>query len=336
MKNDEGIQMNTQYELLKHSEIIKNAFTRWESYREYVTEYVLEHVESDRMKVVGAGVSNDLDLACLAKYLNSIILLDRREQDCKEAFLKYHLQDKQTVVFQQSSFWNITDQEFAEFESLVCNVTKQTYMEQAVLDYMEQLGRKLSAAAKNDKSCENDNSLGAFHRHVLTKKEQTGNQNSTYCMIGLHSQLNIMFVQLAKAYLKENNDNVMQAICQKVRQLNELAAESCIHWLKHCGCETFVMGFEMAVAYTETDKGLFQLFIQQYDRETDSDKKHELETCMRKNIEDKRVEGAYQMLQTIEQCEKEKIVTLSDTQYTIWPFSEEKEYLMCLITCKFC
>ena len=328
--------MNTQYELLKHSEIIKNAFTRWESYREYVTEYVLEHIESDRMKVVGAGVSNDLDLACLAKYLNSIILLDRREQDCKEAFLKYHLQGKQTVVFQQSSFWNITDQEFAEFESLVCNVTKQTYMAQAVLDYMEQLGRKLSAEAKNDKSCEYDNSLGAFHRDVLTEKGHPGNQKPTYCMIGLHSQLNIMFVQLAKAYLGKNNDNVMHAICQKVCQLNELAAESCIHWLKRSGCETFVMGFEMAVAYTESDRRLFQAFIKQHDGETDFDKKQELWMCMRKKIEDKRVEGAYQMLQTVEWCDKEKIVTLLDTQYTIWPFSEEKEYLMCLITCKFC
>lgn len=329
--------MKTQYELLKHSEIIKDAYTRWESYREYVTEYVLEHIESDRMKVVGAGVSNDFDLACLAKYLNSIILLDRREQDCKEAFLKYHLEDKGTVVFQPSSFWNITDREFTKFETLVCRVTKQKIMVQAVLDYMEQIGMKLSEEAEYDRDFVNrDNKYGSLRRDVLTKKEQTGNQNSTYCMIGLHSQLNIMFVQLAKAYLKENNDNVMQAICQKVRQLNELAAESCIHWLKHSGCETFIMGFEMAVAYTETDKGLFQSFIQQYDRETDSDKKHELETCMRKNIEDKRVEGAYQMLQTVEQCEKEKIVTLSDTQYTIWPFSEEKEYLMCLITCKFC
>ena len=105
---------------LRRSQIIPDAYTRWETYRDSVTEHIISQSPAgSRIAVFGAGRSADLDLAVMSGYFENIALFDRDIEAMDEALQHYGLSGSSRIQIYQSDFTGIDDADYFEYINLI-------------------------------------------------------------------------------------------------------------------------------------------------------------------------------------------------------------------------
>lgn len=82
--------MDNLYDQLNKLSRLPNAYEEWTEYRKALTDYIINSTEKSRSAlIVGAGESNDLDLARLAVHFSSVTLLDCNTEAMEHALARY-------------------------------------------------------------------------------------------------------------------------------------------------------------------------------------------------------------------------------------------------------
>ena len=88
--------MDNLYDQLISLSHLPNAYEEWTEYRSALTAFIISStISGGTALIVGAGESNDLDLARLAVHFSSITLLDCDSQAMKRALIRYRTQKAQ-------------------------------------------------------------------------------------------------------------------------------------------------------------------------------------------------------------------------------------------------
>ncbi len=105
---------------LRRSQIIPDAYERWESYREALTDYIISMSPSgESLAIFGAGRSADIDLSLLSGYFSTITLFDRDIPAMNEALFHYGLSDSKKVRIIPSDFTGIDDSDYYDYIDLI-------------------------------------------------------------------------------------------------------------------------------------------------------------------------------------------------------------------------
>lgn len=157
------------YDQLQQHFIIPNAYSNWQSYREELTQLLIEETDQitlplsfhanmeeaawlPTLLIVGAGACNDLNLQQLLPHYSHITLLDSNSDSMQQALHTYHLTNCPDISCLSENLIGITDEDYME----LCDelqfylaehkehITPQAFAEHAVTLVKEQLAHRLS------------------------------------------------------------------------------------------------------------------------------------------------------------------------------------------------
>ncbi len=202
------------YRKLSDLLIIPDAYEEWSDYREKVTDYIIEHSEADRsIAILGAGRSNDLNLAKLREHFSFISLFDRDENAMEEALKRYSLENDSNIDIQVRDFVGISDEDYQEYADLMISEMnkkgKNTDLEEVAPLMIEKL-EKIFQKTRN------------YNANI-------GVQQYDYATaIGIHSQLLNMLVWIWSVGLsnigkreKTVEDRIKKEDLYQVKKLND-------------------------------------------------------------------------------------------------------------------
>ncbi|SFK88831.1 hypothetical protein SAMN05216390_104195 [Lachnospiraceae bacterium KH1T2] len=196
------------YENLLTKFKVNDAFEAWKNYREKLTEYIIAHSEGCRsIAVLGAGSSNDIDLARLYNNFEEVVLFDIDMASMKEALEKYGLTDAVGIRCVEEDFLGL-DKE----------------------DYVNLIG--------TDDPAEE---LEKMYKKVHDYKFDLGGRNFDVCVaVGLHSQLNAMPDYLVKALDMAEGEKLSRRIISEneyiTKKMNDAIFEAAA-WKVFIGAE---------------------------------------------------------------------------------------------------
>ena len=199
------------YDQLQQHFIIPNAYDNWQSYREELTQLLIDETnqitlplsfhanmeETDwlpTLLIVGAGACNDLDLRQLLPHYSHITLLDSNSDSMQQALHTYHLTDCSDISCLSESLTGITDEHYME----LCDelqfylaenneqITPQSFAEHAVTLVKEQL----------------------THRLPCSLPEQSYDY---VCCFGVHSQILAMYSYIYHAFDVNLRDSIFRS-----------------------------------------------------------------------------------------------------------------------------
>lgn len=309
---------------MKYNEMIKTentdqCYESWTSYREKLTDYIIESVEhemirlrlcSDRtlhltseynieaaivsegrrpvLAIWGAGGCNDIDIVRLTKYFR-LVLIDRDTDKAIRAIKRFGLDESECVCV-DLKFWDITEEEYLMLEALLMDNADTA----SLVSYMEELG---SRQGSPDYAA-----LPHFDYSVV---------------VGLASQLNVRLSVLTDLYGRYDELNTVIAM------LDTLAVgrmmEACTVMTERliilgyevsniAGMELYRIEDRLRLLNEETD----DMFLPE--NMTDISGNDALEQWIAENV----IKGA-------ERC-------IMHRRADIWDFSYDKKYLMLFLT----
>jgi len=265
----------------------------WENYRNSVTDYAIralsyEAGDEPTLAIWGAGGMNDFDLCELARHFK-VVLIDRDLELIKRSAEKF-TENPEQVPCIDLKFWDITDDDYRMFEALLhdgeCLETIENYLLELV------------------------DSMVDFDKSILPMFDYS------ICS-GVASQLNVRFLELARAYDRQEE---LEAV---IRRLNEVAVSRMLQAIDAMTKKRMLYGYE-AEAYL--DKELPMLY----------------QVNLKKKV-DWITEDSYQFPLGDGPCdiagndvlEYKIIEAIASNKYALrnymedlWPFSPKKEYKM--------
>ena len=206
------------------SEVLPNAYKEWREYRQKLTDFIEENCVAEGgckpvLAILGAGRSNDIDLARLAERFK-LVLIDRDAEGLVQACKTYGL-EKTDVICVDLPFWNVELETYEMFEALLAEGEEA----EIVIEHLKQVAF--------------DNS----HR-VLP---DIGRRFDYSVCVGLHSQLNARFAGLLYMYRENYDEEELQMIENAIRALNEAAVTRTNDVIYMLTEKLMVFGLEWAV-----------------------------------------------------------------------------------------
>lgn len=297
MTND-GRAMEYLYEKLHETEYVKGAYERWRDYRACLTEYVLGCLEkTSRLAIVGAGCCNDFDLSLLISMGHEITLVDYDKRAMEQGLACQHIE--QGVKLVEMDLFPVRLGGYHGLEDLLWS--NAPYVQ--VRDYLE---------------------------HVVGQALQSNwrlpEQYDMVLAVGLHSQLVVAFITLMQEYqrlgrIRWSREELL--LYQKlISAINQQLAEQ-LHDNLSVSASRFLYGCEYA-SFQKNDALLYEV----------KDLFEQGRADLVAKLKISRVEGAFQLEQMLgRELMSEKLI-LEKAAYFIWPFLEEKHYLLTGYVCK--
>ncbi len=186
----------TLYDEIKKNFILPYAYKDWESYRHFITDYILR--ETNRVSlplsftanmpesallpslaIIGAGACNDIDLKKLVPHFSKITLLDYNQDAMITALDTYHLNNCSKIEHKTISLNGLNDSHYEDFckqlqTYIQCNLTDDFHPTEFE-NYAITLVR---------------NQLNSIKDYKVPLPENTYDY---ICCFGVHSQLQAMF-----------------------------------------------------------------------------------------------------------------------------------------------
>lgn len=167
---------------------IPDAHVRWSEYRERLTDYIIQNtMQGKTIAVLGAGASDDMDLARLYRHAKSLVLADKDLKAMQQAVKKYALDDQPDVQLIETNFLHISDAVYLNLIS-IC----KSDMEH--MDFsMEKTGKKVI------------DYLSEVFEQIFSGGMELGIGDCAYVVaVGLHSQLSCLMMQIWDIFLNMN------------------------------------------------------------------------------------------------------------------------------------
>ena len=274
---------------------IPGAKERWSDYRKTITDYVSQQIEpEDRILILGAGGCDDIDVEALVRLGAEIYLADVNVEAMNEVCLEI---PSPHIHILEADFIGMTMPDYQDYLNSCCCGSK------ALDEWWDKYYHNIAHEKR-----------GMFEDIVAIMKH---NKIALFDMVlcfGLHSQLYINM--LRKTWmLTDANVAVKRGATRKIQNANLFIAEKFMDEINVLG-KKMVLGLEYTDFVPHSDEE--SRILKQLSR-TGSQGLGELGLS--------RVEGAYQMEQHLLEINRESRM-IRDRQYTLWPFSPEKTYLM--------
>lgn len=274
---------------------IDGAEKRWKAYRNDLTEYVVKDAkQGEKVLVIGAGACDDLDLERLLEEDRQVFLLDCNPETLEKAVSKVKkTENVHTICIDVAG---LTETQVTAFQKACEEGSSklEKWKEAYDLQVRENPGfRELQEILEpyEDKK---------FDRII--------------CM-GFHSQVYMpLILTLQKEHYPLSVRHQVQRIAE---QLNRSFAEESLEAMKQYGGIIY-LGYEYTTFLRE-DAALREEAIERLS-EQGSVGLHRMRLS--------RVEGAYQLEQELGKAYEKQELQIADCAYMLWPFSEEKSYLM--------
>lgn len=311
--------------------------TAWTDYRQTLTSYVLEGIESyyrrahltrqgklrdqaftleadvplEAKPVVaiwGAGRCNDLDLEMLAPYVR-FVLIDRTMEDIQAARARYGLSEAQCVCV-DLRFWEIYEEEERFFETLLAN-GDDLHLSEYLRQVMESVAEQQPTFAGYEK---------AFDFSVVC---------------GLASQLNARFAGLLQLYGKDLRRLPRTAAMMK--EMNVQAAGRLMDAIMVTTSGAVFAANEIYAALPAREERLAE-YAQIWTEEWEQLLTAKTETqILPEDVEGItcQVAGSREFELHLMQAQKAGKLVFRHRSGCVWPFSEEKYYFMDVLTAYF-
>ena len=325
------------YEKMIETENSDPMRTVWTEYRQTLTRYVLEGIESYYRRehlarhgklrdqaftlavdvpleakpvaaIWGAGRCNDLDLEMLAPYVR-FVLIDRTMEDIQAARARYGLSEAQCACV-DLGFWEIYEEEERFFESLLANGDDLHLSE-----YLRQVLESVVAQQPIFSGFEK-----AFDFSVVC---------------GLASQLNVRFAGLLQLYGKDLHRLPRTAAMMK--EMNVQAAKRLMEALMTTTKAAVFTANEIYASLPAREERLAE-YAQIWTEEWEQILNAQTETqILPKDVEGItcQVAGSREFELHLMQAQKAGKLALRHRSGCVWPFSKEKYYFMDVLTAYF-
>lgn len=281
---------------------IPGAEIRWREYRKAVTNYIAEEIQAgETVVIIGAGACDDIEIETLLTQGAEIWLADIDTEAMESVMLR---------MTGQNNAWT------EKLHRIETDLIQLSASER--LDYESACtGRAALEEWWNRRDRQWEQGLNIYKDIYKAMQEQAIQQFDHVICLGVNSQLCIPLVLPLEREPKMDDREWYQQAVQWLRQENERLAQA---FLTETGkiAQQMVLGLEYTTIY-RTQAYREQQICQALE-ENGSIGLHALELP--------RVEGAYQVEQELGiQCRRGNL-QIKDHQYMLWPFSEEKTYLM--------
>lgn len=170
---------------------IPDSFSRWENYREQVTEYIVQNTEPGKsIAVIGVGEGNDIDLTRIYEHCGSLTLMDINVKGMETAVERYGLKGMPDVRCIRCDLLGISEEEYLGLFDIVLED----------LDAAEEKGIRWSPSMSVDKYRDE---LGRLYERINGFPVDIGSESFDYTvMVGVHSQLNSLPERIWSLFLE--------------------------------------------------------------------------------------------------------------------------------------
>ncbi len=288
------------YNKLVVSEKILDGYSRWSDYRREITNFILDSTVSSNNGgiILGAGNCNDLDIERLLNTFTHLLLVDRDADAMREAICKYGLEDSNRIKILQCDFTMASNEHYIELENMLNN---KKYFEE-IIDWITNFIMDCNFAAV----------INAF-------VEEWGIIVDTIVCIGVHSQLAMRLVKLVDFYKGNYSENEYMLISKQIQILSDCMSQNLNKQIYNInGIKNIFIGYEYSTFYIDSQYSASDI------KNMFCKGKAELVDMLKLP----RVEGAYQCEQDISTRFNLRKIKIEGCNYSVWPFSEDKEYLM--------
>lgn len=285
---------------------IAGADRRWQTYRKTMTDYVKQTLgAAGHLLILGAGGCDDVDVITLLQQGWEVYLADVNIGAMTEVYQMVVQKDAALaghLHLIETDFVGITEQDYRDYDI-------------ACMDGIEALKKWWNRYYERIQQLDAETSGTWMFRDIRLKLQEVRLDafDGIVCL-GVHSQLYIGLIRNMQK-LQAVSSEVQQEAVRYVQTANAWIAREFIRNIRSCG-RNLILGLE----YTDMipDGGLQEDILHCLTT-------HGSEGLHAMNLS--RVEGAVQMEQyLLEQSNLQNAI--QDYQYVLWPFSEEKTYLM--------
>lgn len=290
------------YEKMLETEKISDAYERWADYRYSMTEYICGKVDAyNHIGIFGAGALNDIDLWVLLEKGVQVDLLDYDtktvlagiQKQLGSRMVDYVTKEQLRVI--AYDVWPVDVTFYHELEELFMAQTPMN----VVIDALQHLTEKNTTQPLPDLA-----------------------QYDVLVCMGFHSQIMVHFVALLQHYVRAGicmyDAKDVGQFQQQIGKMNQCMARHLQEQFAN-HCTRMILSYEYATFDVE-DARIYEVIDLLY--------KGNMAEISEFNLS--RVEGALQLEQWIGDAFYGGRIRILENAYAIWPFSQDKNYLMAL------
>ena len=211
--------MSELYYKLLELRKLPNAYEEWASYREAVTDLIINSTEQgSSAALVGAGECNDLDLKRLSGHFGSITLMDRDKEAMHRAFERFSADN---IKIQETDLAGIRDIDFQCF------------------------GARAEACLRCNKKISTDEFQAMIEDLVglIDPQVPDGSYDYVVC-IGVYSQMLSIIPQMAEVFKRGFPDIDMEGVYRTCSRENSFLARVVGDNLRSIADKAVIFGFE--------------------------------------------------------------------------------------------
>lgn len=284
--------MEYNYEKVRQTTYGKELSSNWKQYATELTEYILKFAnEGDVVAIYGAGKMQDI---CIEKLLDRkihLLLVDQDQSSLEEVYKGLEEEEKKYVTIEEKNLFCFTEEDLKQYEVFLrCGNMEQLF----------DLFQKKAAEYE-------------LKPPVLT--------NCDYSVVaGLHSQINSLLVAVIQymdqRHLLQMGDEDFKLIVQMIKKLNELFCQKFHDEILKKSKKGMILIYEYST-FDETEKKMMFEIKKLFER----GRANEVPQVSR-------VLGAYEAELDLAKRMQKKEIKICDWNYFVWPFFQEKYYLM--------
>lgn len=282
---------------------ISGADIRWKEYRQQMTSYIQNEIQPGaRILILGAGACDDLELNDLLEQASEIWLADINKEALEAAVAKvqnWNATYTQRLRVIETDFVSLTELQYEEYE-------------EALKGGRHALGQWWQQYWSNNAG--KQTMLGG----IQVQMQQFALESFDLVIsLGLHSQLYMELVlRTMRLQSQLPADSYKEAVA-RIQDANVRMAEQFMDAVNQV-TNHLILGIEYTTIY-KNQQWLQEAIIRQLTQ---------FGSQGLQQMQLSRVEGAWQVEQELGKRYQKQEVELADSQYFLWPFSEEKSYLM--------
>ncbi len=207
--------MGNLYDDLLALQAIPNAYEEWASYREQLTDFIVDHTGPHTTAcIVGAGACNDFDLQRLSMHFRELRLIDRNTDAIRKGVARQNICIRDNQI-ERIDLLGITDEQYRALANQMLSIIRsEVKCGQLTLSRTESFFL-------------NGIDTAFAERQPDAQTKATGVADYVICC-GVHSQLMTVFPQMAKVYQRYvpiSERAVLDCVQQKtgdvIRDLND-------------------------------------------------------------------------------------------------------------------
>lgn len=207
-----GNDLNAEFiysELMK-TYYMPESYERWREYRSRVTDYIIKYTEPGKtLAIIGAGDSNDIDLARLYGHLGNLALYDIDLESMNRALNKYNLIDKPCILVERCDLFGATKADYLDLINICLKDLKR----------LKKIGLLWSPYNSSEKYLEKLSEI--FDRVNSSETYITDKKYDYTIMIGVYSQI-LAFTERIWAFFLRVVNKVDNVVSNKVHAENEI------------------------------------------------------------------------------------------------------------------